>query len=95
MIESRHSHAGKPVNNSVSSIFNIDGQHDHIVLNLHLFLFFTWANKQRLIIAMGEWHHEVYKATKSSFPSRLTSEPFNRSLSFDNSGEVSKIKFNA
>jgi hypothetical protein len=55
----------------------------------------TCANKQRLIIAMGEWHHEAYKDTNKFLPAGSTSECFKRSRSSDNSEDVSKIKFNA
>lgn len=55
----------------------------------------TWANKQRLIIAIGEWHQEAYKERNKSFPAALTSDFFRRPRSSDNSEDVSKIIFKA
>lgn len=53
------------------------------------------ANKQRLIMAIDEWHHEEYSERKKSFPAALTSDSFKRSRRSDNSDDVSRIKFNA
>lgn len=55
----------------------------------------TWATKQRLIIAIGEWHHEAYKERNKSFPAALTNDCFRRSRRSDNSEDVSKIIFKA
>lgn len=55
----------------------------------------TWANKQRLIIAIGEWHHDAYKERNKFFPASLKRDFFNRSRRLANSDDVNRIKFKA
>lgn len=55
----------------------------------------TCASKQRLTVAIGEWHQEVYKATNRSRPAGAESEPFIIPLKSANSGAVSSIKLSA
>lgn len=55
----------------------------------------TCASKQRLTVAIGEWHQEVYKATNRSRPAGAESEPFIIPLKSANSGAVSNIKLSA
>lgn len=55
----------------------------------------TCASKQRLTVAIGEWHQEEYKATNRSRPAGAESEPFIIPLKSANSGAVSSIKLSA
>lgn len=104
---SQHSHVGKSVEED-NSYFKKWATHDpkpihtrgcahtHICVCLCVYIYiFTWANKQRLIIAIGEWHHEAYKETYKSFPAGSTSDCFKRYRISDSSDDVSNIKFRA
>lgn len=55
----------------------------------------TWASKQRLTVAMGEWHHEEYSATNKSRPAEFMRDCFKRALKSDSSCAVRRITFSA
>jgi hypothetical protein len=55
----------------------------------------TWASKQRLTVAMGEWHQDAYKATNRSRPAEAVRDSFKRALKSASSGAVKSIKFRA
>lgn len=55
----------------------------------------TWASRHKLIVAIGEWHHEAYKDINKSLPEGFTKDCLSRKRSSANSDEVSKIKLRA
>jgi hypothetical protein len=55
----------------------------------------TWASRQRLTVAMGEWHQDAYKATNRSRPPGVDKVSFRRALKSASSGAVKSIKLSA